>query len=111
MVKGPGHECQVTTEREDIMAILKFKGIGQVDKRLCRVCGCTQFHACPGGCYWVTDDQCSKCFHDRFKPMTSGHPGPLFIIKSLMKLERKFYKKRLPIKINSLFKIILKDNL
>jgi hypothetical protein len=57
------------------MAILKFKGIGQVDKRFCRVCGCTQFHACPGGCYLVTDDLCSKCFHDRFKPMTSGHHG------------------------------------
>ena len=43
------------------MVILKFKGIGQADKRRCRVCGCTQFHACPGGCYWVSDDLCSRC--------------------------------------------------
>jgi hypothetical protein len=33
----------------------------------CRVCGCTDYHACPGGCYWVEDpegmgDLCSQCF-------------------------------------------------
>jgi hypothetical protein len=27
----------------------------------CRCCGCTDKHACPGGCYWVTDDLCSRC--------------------------------------------------
>jgi hypothetical protein len=29
--------------------------------RTCRVCGCTDDHACPGGCYWVEDDLCSQC--------------------------------------------------
>lgn len=29
--------------------------------RVCRVCGCSQFRACPGGCYWVEDDLCSAC--------------------------------------------------
>lgn len=28
---------------------------------VCRVCGCTQDNACPGGCYWVEPDLCSKC--------------------------------------------------
>lgn len=27
----------------------------------CRVCGCTEDHACAGGCYWVEEDLCSKC--------------------------------------------------
>lgn len=29
--------------------------------RVCRVCGCTDDHACPGGCYWVEEDLCSAC--------------------------------------------------
>lgn len=27
----------------------------------CRLCGCTDLHACPEGCVWVTDDLCSAC--------------------------------------------------
>jgi len=27
----------------------------------CRVCGCTDDMACPGGCYWVEPDLCSRC--------------------------------------------------
>ena len=27
----------------------------------CRICGCSDEHACPGGCYWVEDDLCSRC--------------------------------------------------
>ncbi len=30
-------------------------------ERKCRVCGCTDAKACPGGCYWVEDDLCSTC--------------------------------------------------
>lgn len=30
-------------------------------EQVCRVCGCTQDNACPGGCYWVEEDLCSKC--------------------------------------------------
>jgi hypothetical protein len=29
--------------------------------RSCRVCGCTDDHACPGGCCWVEPDLCSAC--------------------------------------------------
>jgi hypothetical protein len=28
---------------------------------VCRVCGCTQNNACPGGCSWVEPDLCSSC--------------------------------------------------
>ncbi|MEQ8124367.1 hypothetical protein DBN64_15655 [Enterococcus faecalis] len=31
------------------------------DDRRCRVCGCTQFNACPGVCYWIEEDLCSQC--------------------------------------------------
>lgn len=31
------------------------------DEQKCRVCGCTDDYACPGGCYWVEPDLCSKC--------------------------------------------------
>ena len=31
------------------------------EKRVCRVCGCTWNHTCPGGCYWVEKDLCSRC--------------------------------------------------
>lgn len=27
----------------------------------CRGCGCTDDHACPGGCFWVEPDLCSAC--------------------------------------------------
>ncbi|HEX2938874.1 MAG TPA: hypothetical protein VHO66_08145 [Ruminiclostridium sp.] len=30
--------------------------------RKCRVCGCTWNHACQGGCHWVADNLCSRCF-------------------------------------------------
>ena len=29
--------------------------------RRCRVCGCTDERACPGGCHWITPDLCSEC--------------------------------------------------
>jgi len=27
----------------------------------CIVCGCTDNHACIGGCYWIAEDLCSNC--------------------------------------------------
>lgn len=30
-------------------------------EKKCRVCGCTDIEACPGGCYWVEEDLCSEC--------------------------------------------------
>ena len=29
--------------------------------RRCRLCGCTEARACPGGCYWFEPDLCSRC--------------------------------------------------
>lgn len=30
-------------------------------ERVCRYCGCTDARACPGGCWWVSEDECSAC--------------------------------------------------
>lgn len=29
--------------------------------QVCRSCGCSNFAACPGECWWVDDDLCSSC--------------------------------------------------
>jgi len=39
--------------------------------KACRVCGCTQERACPGGCYWVEADLCSACAETREPPERS----------------------------------------
>jgi hypothetical protein len=31
----------------------------------CRVCGCTDGRACPGGCAWVAPDLCSACIRNQ----------------------------------------------
>ena len=28
---------------------------------ICKICGCTDDNACPGGCYWVEPGLCSVC--------------------------------------------------
>jgi hypothetical protein len=30
----------------------------------CKFCKCTNENACPGGCYWVMKNICSKCWPD-----------------------------------------------
>lgn len=35
--------------------------VEEAGERRCRICGCTWDNACPGGCYWVEDDLCSRC--------------------------------------------------
>lgn len=34
--------------------------LGDEDPRACRICGCTEAHACEGGCWWVEMDLCSN---------------------------------------------------
>lgn len=38
------------------------------DADTCRVCGCTTFTPCPGGCHWTEPDLCSKCAPKPPKP-------------------------------------------
>ena len=39
----------------------KLSHMGRKRTRKCRICGCTNERACPGGCYWVERDLCSAC--------------------------------------------------
>jgi len=34
-------------------------------QRACRVCGCTELKACPGGCCWAAEDLCSACLQGK----------------------------------------------
>ena len=44
-----------------------------VKVRRCRVCGCTDRRACPGGCSWVEADLCSVCAGDVVIIVKEGH--------------------------------------
>lgn len=42
-------------------------------EQVCRVCGCTQDHACPpDGCSWVEPDLCSSCAPDQEQEAAHG---------------------------------------
>jgi transcriptional regulator with XRE-family HTH domain len=36
-------------------------GIDREPPRLCKICGCSEWDACPGRCAWVGLDACSSC--------------------------------------------------
>lgn len=38
------------------------------EEEVCRVCGCSDTMACPGGCTWVEPGLCSKCATEEPKP-------------------------------------------
>lgn len=54
------YEARVDPETETI-APWVLAEVGDPDPQVCRLCGCTDDHACTGGCHWVTDDLCSAC--------------------------------------------------
>src|SRR4051812_2223915 len=56
---GAGWRC----ER---IRLVPYPRVRLVDVDQCRVCGCTDDRACPGGCWWVPDPEqlgplCSSC--------------------------------------------------
>lgn len=46
---------------------LPFKRTARPKPDKCRICGCTDEHACPGGCFWVSANLCSQCGLDTAK--------------------------------------------
>lgn len=44
----------------------------------CRVCCCTDFRACPGGCWWVEPDLCSSCDDEGSPPDLNLEGDPAF---------------------------------
>lgn len=49
----------VLGQRERIAGIRMERALNKGQK--CRVCGCTWYNPCAGGCYWVEEDLCSQC--------------------------------------------------
>lgn len=72
---GDVDDCEVETEEyaSEMCEHCEGRDDGDVDfddaldflsgmvQGACRVCGCTDQHACAGGCYWVEPDLCSAC--------------------------------------------------
>ncbi len=50
-----------------MMALQKCNEDEEPPARKCRACGCTDDHACPGGCYWIEEDLCSACAEENVK--------------------------------------------
>lgn len=48
-------------ELDVFAASVRGEQAGVIEKDHCRVCGCTDDHACEGGCSWVEEDLCSAC--------------------------------------------------
>lgn len=44
---------------------------------VCRVCGCSKYAPCPGGCAWVNRERtlCSACLDARFRLVPSRRGG------------------------------------
>lgn len=62
----PGDDVlEVQKYLEDLMVqgVLRYSTRGEdpAGGGTCRGCGCTDDHACEGGCFWVEDDLCSRC--------------------------------------------------
>lgn len=65
---GEINECAFEPEMLDVLGIYIFTNRETAEAVLnkkCRICGCTWHKACPGGCFWVEDDLCSKCAKDK----------------------------------------------
>lgn len=44
-----------------LCALGLFRELDLLDVQRCRICGCTEDHACADGCSWVRPDLCSAC--------------------------------------------------
>jgi len=53
-------ELDILGLRDDLIVSDETQGLDDLEPR-CRVCGCTDDNACPGGCIWAAADLCSRC--------------------------------------------------
>ena len=54
---APGTSCYAGASRVAPHA----SRIAALSVRTCRYCGCTDDHACEGGCWWIAAEVCSSC--------------------------------------------------
>jgi hypothetical protein len=68
------HECEglAALDELDVQQILNAEDLDVAEaarlariaagvEDACRVCGCSETRACPGGCIWAEADLCSRC--------------------------------------------------
>jgi hypothetical protein len=58
--KPKDQKTRAAGERDDQEPELEHDQV-EASAPACRVCGCTEMNACPGGCYWIEPDLCSAC--------------------------------------------------
>lgn len=58
-----GIEKEVEKEKKYKLKRLEER-LKEKEIQRCRVCGCTYYTPCEGGCYWVKEDLCSKCIEN-----------------------------------------------
>lgn len=71
-----------------------LRAAGAAERR-CRKCGCTELHACPGGCWWVGPDLCSACAGvDDRDPRLDPRAGDVLAVRSDVRcvLDRDDYR-------------------
>lgn len=62
-----GRFMWITENPKAFKKIIPYKGRQRIFNipdevlRVCRVCGCSEFNVCDGGCCWVGEDLCSAC--------------------------------------------------
>lgn len=61
----PHADVEVLCDAEETSIVITINGddpavLDHFDRR-CRMCGCTDDRACPGGCWWTEADLCSSC--------------------------------------------------
>lgn len=63
LIKNKSGSQRMTFELRKVEKGLPANGSSWIcfGERTCRICGCTEDHACPGGCSWVEEDLCSAC--------------------------------------------------
>ena len=68
---------KIVLTAEDLLFLMKNRetalyveeSLPEASPARCRVCGCTEEKACPGGCSWVEVDLCSRCAEKTKKPL------------------------------------------
>lgn len=45
----------------ELIEFEREQGLVDSDQPVCVICGCTDDAGCPGGCFWVLDNLCSRC--------------------------------------------------
>jgi hypothetical protein len=62
-IAGIEHPLKLEEKLQKAAAAVRQWAIAQLPRGVCRTCGCTENHGCPGGCSWVdgTETLCSSC--------------------------------------------------